>query len=210
MTVVNIDALRRAPLAREPFQYTVVPGFVTPEGVADARRDFPAVGSAGLLPLSETRYGAGFAALVQALRGGELEAAFSEKFDLDLAAHPMMITVRGHCRCGDGRIHTDSQSKLITGLLYLNGRWQPEGGRLRLLRGPDDLEDMIAEVPPDGGTLVAFRRSDRSYHGHRSYEGERRYVMFNWMVDARVRRRELIRHRVSARLKRWTGLRAAR
>ena len=34
-------------------------------------------------------------------------------------------------------------------------------GRLRLLRGADDLDDCAAEIAPLAGTMVAFRRSDR-------------------------------------------------
>jgi len=56
-------------------------------------------------------------------------------------------------------------------------------------------------VPPSGGTLATFRRSPRSYHGHEPYVGQRRYVMFNWMVDRSAWRRELARHRLSACVK---------
>ena len=71
-----------------------------------------------------------------------------------------MITVRGRSDGKDGRIHTDSATKIITLLLYLNPSWEA-AGRLRLLRGPDDLDDYAAEVPPLAGTMLAFRRSDR-------------------------------------------------
>ena len=59
-----------------------------------------------------------------------------------------------------------------------------------------------AEIPPVGGTLVALRRSDRSWHGHLPYEGERRCIMFNWMWSRNVREVERIRHRLSSRVKR--------
>jgi hypothetical protein len=72
---------------------------------------------------------------------------------------------------------------------------------LRLLRSPTDLDDMIGEVPPDLGTMIAFRRSDKSFHGHEPYEGVRRYVMINWMTNDFAAKRELLRHRVSARAK---------
>jgi hypothetical protein len=70
------------------------------------------------------------------------------------------------------------------------------------LRGRNDLEDYFAEVPPLDGTLVAFRRSGNSWHGHRPYEGERRYVMFNWMTRPSAALREVARHRLSAFAKR--------
>ena len=68
-------------------------------------------------------------------------------------------------------------------LIYFNDPWEAQGGRLRLLRSPTDLNDMIGEVPPDAGTMIAFRRSDNSFHGHEPYEGVRRYVMINWMTS---------------------------
>jgi hypothetical protein len=72
---------------------------------------------------------------------------------------------------------------------------------LRLLRGPDDLNDVIAEVPPELGTLIAFKRSDKSYHGHEPYVGVRRYVMVNWMSSGLAAQRELMRHKLSAQAK---------
>jgi hypothetical protein len=74
------------------------------------------------------------------------------------------------------------------------------------LRGPNDIDDMIAEVPPEAGTLIAFRRSSRSWHGHKPYDGVRRAIMLNWMIDAATARRELRRHAVSAGIKRLFGV----
>jgi SM-20-related protein len=109
--------------------------------------------------------------------------------------------VRSRCAAKDGRIHTDTPTKLITALIYFNDQWEASGGRLRLLRSPTDLDDMIGEVAPDLGTMIVFRRSDKSFHGHEPYKGVRRYVMINWMTSDFAARRELFRHRVSARAK---------
>jgi hypothetical protein len=201
MSLLDLDAFGDAPLTREPFEFVVVPGFLKSETVAAVRKDFPDISHAGLFPLSELSFGPSFAALIDEIRGRDVEAAFSDKFGVDLSGHPLMITVRGRCQRKDGRIHTDTGSKIVTVLLYLNEEWEAEGGRLRFLRGPNDLDDAVGEVPPNGGTLIAFRRSDRSYHGHKPYVGVRRYVMFNWMTDAKAMARELARHRMSARLK---------
>ena len=112
-----------------------------------------------------------------------------------------MVTVRGRCQQKDGRIHTDTETKIITLLIYMNQSWDMDTGRLRLLRNADNLDDMITEVPPEWGTLLAFRRSDNSYHGHKPFVGERRTVQLNWVTDAGVVEHELARHRMSARLK---------
>ena len=77
----------------------------------------------------------------------------------------------------DGKIHTDSKTKIITVLLYMNDKsWPSDTGRLRILRNGTDLEDYADEVEPAGGTLIVFKRSDKSWHGHHSYEGPRRAI----------------------------------
>lgn len=203
MPLLDLDALRKAPLARDPFSFAIVPGFVPAEAAAEVTADFPAIAHAGLLPPEAMRFGPRFRDLIEEIRGEPVARAFSEKFDIDLVGAPLMVTVRGHCQGKDGRIHTDSEAKLVTALLYFNESWEAEGGRLRLLRGPNDLEDAIAEVVPTAGTLVAFQRSENSFHGHKPFSGVRRYVMFNWMASTLAARRELARHRLSAHWKRW-------
>jgi len=202
MNVLQLDAFRRAPLCTDPFEYLVVRDFVAPAALSAVIRDFPPLCDTGLLPVAATHHGPAFAALVAEIESEALTREFSEKFGLALSPRQLLTTVRGRCAPKDGRIHTDSPSKLVTALLYLNDRWGAEGGRLRLLRGAHDIEDVVAEVPPDGGTLVAFRRTDRSYHGHTPYVGVRRYLMFNWMADRAAARRETLRHRLSATVKR--------
>jgi hypothetical protein len=200
--LLDLEALALAHLAREPFFYTVVPNFIRSSDAAAICEDFPAIADPGLLPVKATAYGHRFGALIRELQSEKVASAFSEKFDIDLAGRATMITVRGRCQEKDGRIHPDSEAKLVTALLYFNDTWDNQGGRLRLLRSPTDLSDMIAEVPPDSGTLVAFRRADNSYHGHEPYVGVRRYVMINWMASSFAAQRELMRHRISAQAKR--------
>ena len=202
MNMLDLEALARTPLTREPFDFMVVPNFIRPEAAVALKQDFPAIPYPGLLPVEATRPGPSFSTLVETLQSSELATAFSQKFGLDLLDRPMMITVRGQCDARDGRIHTDSETKVVTCLLYFNESWEESGGRLRLLRSPTDLNDVIAEVPPDFGTLIAFRRSDNSYHGHEPYVGPRRYVMFNWMATTFAARREILKHRLSAMVKR--------
>ena len=139
--------------------------------------------------------------LVAALTGPELTCAIAAKFAVDLGNRPTMLTVRGMGDEKDGDIHTDSETKIITLLLYMNPVWEHGEGRLRLLRGADDLDDYAREMVPLAGTMLAFRRSERSFHGHHPYIGPRRSLQLNWVTDAAVVRRELGRHRWSARLK---------
>lgn len=201
MPLLDLDLLAATPLVRAPFDHLIVPGFLTPEGIAAIDGSFPRIDAPGSFPTQALDYGAAFQDVLDALQGPEMTAAMAAKFEVDLSGRPTMVTVRGRCQARDGRIHTDSLTKIITVLIYMNDGWEAEGGRLRLLNGPDDLDDMVAEVPPQAGTLLAFRRSDNSWHGHKPFVGRRRSLQLNWVTDAGVVRHELARHRMSARLK---------
>ncbi len=202
MRHIDLAAFERTPLVEQPFDHLVVPRFLKPESLASLIADFPDTGHAGLAPLSEVRSQGAFAELIDEITSAELEQAFAAKYKLDLAPLPLMITVRSRARASDGRIHTDTESKVVTALVYLNQPWEAAGGRLRFLSDPHDLEAVLAEVPPDGGTLASFRRTGNSYHGHYPFEGPRRAIMFNWMTSELAMRRELGRHTLSARFKR--------
>lgn len=195
---IDIDSLRAAPVRRDPFPYLIVPNFVRAEALAGIEADYPQVTVPGSVPLPSLRYGEKFAQFMEDIRGPAMTTAIAEKFAIDLSRRPTTITVRGQCRAQDGQIHTDSTSKLITVLIYMNSRWQQTGGQLRLLRSPHDLNDMVAEVPPEQGTLLAFRNQPNAWHGHAPFTGERRVIQLNWVTSKGVVRREHIRHRISA------------
>src|SRR5439155_15583355 len=91
---------------------------------------------------------------------------------------------------------------IITVLLYLNPQWEQAGGRLRLLRSATDLDNYFEEVPPAEGTLLAFQRTDNSWHGHKPFIGERRVIQLNWVTGQWRERFEILRHRGSAWVKR--------
>ena len=130
--LLNLEALRRAPLVREPFNFTVVKDLVRPADAAAIRADFPVIENSGLSPVEATRYGPWFAELIKELRSEEAARAFFEKFGVNLVGRPQMITMRGRCAAKDGRIHTDTPTKLITVLIYFNEPWEAKGGRLRV------------------------------------------------------------------------------
>jgi hypothetical protein len=202
---IDLARFERTPLVREPFDHLVVPGFVPPEAASEAAACFPGPDLPGVLPAPSEPSTDAFGTLLRRLRSPAVTEAFAEKFGLELDPAALMITLRARTRPVDGRIHTDSETKVVTALIYLNSGWQDPGGRLRLLRGPNDLDDMVAEVPPEAGTLLAFRRSANSWHGHKPYDGVRRAIMLNWMVDAATARREVRRHAVSAGFKSLFG-----
>lgn len=199
--LLDLDAFAATPLEREPFPHLVVPRFLRAAAMAGLAEDFPRIDRPGSFPASTLSFGPRFAALIEALQGPAMRAAFAAKFAVDLEGRPTLVTVRGRAQAKDGRIHADSKSKLITVLLYMNAGWEAPGGRLRLLRRPDSLADYVAEVPPVEGTLIAFEVTPNSWHGHEPVEGERRVIQLNWVRDEKVARHEEARHRFSARLK---------
>ncbi|RTL71470.1 MAG: 2OG-Fe(II) oxygenase [Hyphomicrobiales bacterium] len=180
----------------------VVQGVLSPVDLAAVRADFPALPGPGLFPIASLVYGPVFQRLVGEVLTGKFETLIGRKFGLELGDKPLLVTIRGFSQQRDGRIHKDSKSKLLSGILYLNDIWDESGGRLRLLRQEGDIADFAVEVPPSGGTLVMFMRSENSWHGHLPYVGERRALMFTWMASKLAFQRELGRHSLSAIVKR--------
>jgi len=209
MGYLNIEAFRATPLKTDPYDYIVVPEFVRPERFREVTDDYPSVPGPGSHPLTELTIGERFQALLDEMNGSDFRHAVEEKFGMDLLSRPTMFTVRGECRATDGKIHTDSTTKLITVLLYMNEQWDKDGGRLRILKSGSDLNDYVEEVAPHGGTLLAFRRSDRSWHGHESFDGRRRAIQMNWVTDKSVVAREQGRHRISTTFKKLNPFRKA-
>ena len=195
---IDLDAFNAATLIREPFPFLMVPRFVKPDAMPAINADFPAVSHPGSFPLPTLDYGPAFAAFVAAIQGPEFTRAVEKKLALDLKGRPTMITARGQSAARDGQIHTDSRTKLVTVLIYMNNQWEAKTGRLRLLRGPDSLDDVIAEVPPDEGTLLIFKNEANAWHGFHAFEGPRRVIQLNWVTDIGVVKREQTRHRISA------------
>jgi SM-20-related protein len=209
--MLRIDRFEDTPLVQTPFKHLVVRDFVEPEALAAAQAAYPDVPGPGSHPPSSLEIAGEFKALMDALEGPGFRAAVERKFGIDLSGRPTMYTVRGFCRARDGKIHTDSKTKIITVLLYMNdAAWDSTGGRLRLLNSGDSLEDYFDEIEPAGGTLLVFRRADNSWHGHHPYEGPRRAIQMNWVTDASVVAKEQGRHGLSTGLKKLFGFAGAR
>ena len=199
---LRLDAFRSTPLVKEPFEHLIVSGFVDSTAIAAINADYPKISTSGSFPVDQVVFGPAFQTLLDELESDAFREAFEEKFGIDLADRPTVTTVRGRCDARDGKIHTDSTSKIITVLIYMNASWEQSGGRLRLLRSGTDLSDVITEVPPVAGTLLAFKRSDNSWHGHEPFAGERRVIQFNWLTSEGNRQIAMLRHHTSAAVKR--------
>ena len=203
--MLDLSKLAAAEFHSEPFEYLLVDDVLEADAKPAIIADFPPIEKTGSFPLSRLSYGPAFKQLTSELLGPDFAAAVSAKFSMDLSQYPTMLTVRGYCDGGsDGGIHTDSKDKVITVLLYLNPDWDNTGGRLRLLRSKN-LEDYVAEVPPTMGSLIIFKRSDRSWHGHKPFEGKRMSLQMNWVKSDAYLRKERFRHEVSSFVKGLVG-----
>jgi SM-20-related protein len=207
MIELDYARLTATPVATDPFPHVVVPGFVPPAILDAVLTDLPPLGKRGSFPIDSVRLGPYAAELMQAMEGPLLRATIERLFGLDLAGSPTMVTLRGWTSERDGRIHCDSLAKQVTVLLYLNREtdaWSRQEGCLRLLRGPDNLEDFAVEVPPVNGTLLVFPNGPTTWHGHRRFVGQRYSVQLNYMTTDDKARSEMRRHRISAFVKRLT------
>ena len=202
MPVLNLDTLGRTPLVIEPFEYCVVGSFIRPEALDRIEADFPHIEQGGSFPPSSLTYGPAFQELVDELLSLHTRDAFAQQFGMDLSNRPPTLTVRGCARSKDGKIHLDSKTKLITVLIYFNRHWDSPGGHLRLLRSPDDIEDIVAEVSPESGMMVAFRCRENAWHGHKPHNGPRRVIQLNWVVGEAAASRCHWRHGASSVVKR--------
>lgn len=200
--MLDFDRLAAARVEADPFAYVIVPQFILAQSRAAVEADFPQIVRSGSFPLGTLQYGPSFTALIAELTGPAMRALVEEKFAIDLGKRPVMVTVRGMCTARDGNIHTDSTTKLITMLLYVNRSWECERARLRLLRSADNLEDFAAEVPAEEATLVIFKNQPNAWHGFAPFHGQRRVIQVNWVTDESVVSREQARHSVSAFFKR--------
>jgi hypothetical protein len=208
MIELDYAKLAATPVATDPFPHVVVPHFVPPDSLHAVVADLPPLRKRGSFPVASVRLGPAAQALMDAMAGPTLRDTIARRFDLDLSRAPTMVTLRGWTDSRDGRIHCDSTAKRVTVLLYLNPEsdaWASQEGCLRLLRGPNDLEDYAVEVPPVNGTLLVFPNGPATWHGHKAFTGPRYSVQLNYMTTDAKARSELRRHRLSAFMKKLTA-----
>jgi SM-20-related protein len=201
-SLIDLDVIARATVFRDPYTYLVANNFLRPEAVGSLRQDFPLITKPGFLTVDDVVLSGRFKQLIEELEGPELTELLSNKFGRDLKPHPRLTTVRKFSQLKDGRIHTDGESKLATFLVYMNDEWSDDrAGRLRVLRGPADFDDMAAEISPVMGSAFGFLRSDNSWHGHKPFAGERRVVQVTWLRDAADLQRKKSRNTAAKFLK---------
>lgn len=196
-----------------PFPFLVAPNLLSPELADQLDRDFPNYRSAGFFPFDPDDCGPSINTLVAELTAPALADAIGARLGVpDLGNFPTLVTISRLLNRTHGNIHTDSRSKIVTALLYLNRDWpQTSGGCLRFLERIDDMNSLAApEVRPLFGTLAAFRRADNSFHGHLPHQGERRVIQVAWVTSEKEKLRKTKRGKVSRLVKMLSGLMSPR
>lgn len=200
-SLLNLNALRNAPVQTDPYPFFTVDQSILSDDVMNVIKDFPKIQDGGSFNLDDVKYGPQFDRLLKNLDTPEFRKILCDKFDVDVMDLPMMITLRGYSRQKDGRIHTDSKTKVLTILIYLNEEWTAETGKLRVLRSKDDMEDYVAEIVPGPGTLLAFKVTDNGWHGYPAFEGKRQSIQINFLTGEGANRKHRFFHGLSAKLK---------
>ncbi len=201
--------------ARAPFAYLIATGTVDEDARIALRDGFPASKQAGFIPHEPAHCGDELNRLIAEITAPAFAETLGDRLGVaGMSRFPVLVTICTRLNKRHGTIHTDSRSKIASALLYLNDAWVPgSAGSLRLLANDSDIESLLTpEIPPLYGTLVAFRRSDTSFHGHLPFEGERRVIQFAWLADRdaferKTRRGHMQRlfKRVFGPLDRWLG-----
>ena len=210
MPLLDIRRLDRADtiVAAEPFRFLVARGQLEDAARPALIAAFPRYRAAGFFPYQAADCGPALRALVEELLAPGFADAFGRHIGIaGLGACPALVTLCDRLNRRHGTLHTDSRAKVATALLYFNAEW-PHGsaGCLRLLAGGGDIDAvLLPEIPPLYGTLVAFARSDASWHGHLPYEGPRKVLQVAWLADEGALRRKRRRGAFSRWLKRLAG-----
>ena len=170
-----------------------------PEHIID---DFPNITSGGSYPVNDLVAGP-LKELVAELEGREFKNILENKLNVDLKDAQVITTLRGFSRLKDGQIHTDSKTKILTVLLYLNPNWDSNIGNLRLLNENNNLNNYIKEISSSFGNLVAFKVTENCWHGFEPFEGKRLSIQLNYVYPDAFKTHSL-RHTVSSFFKRLT------
>lgn len=201
--LLDLNAIDSARVKTTPYPYFTVDRVINDAALPAVLEAFPNIDMGGSFNLDDVAIAPDFQQFLDSIDSPEFRHLIHDKLGVDVSDRPMMMTLRGYSRKKDGRIHTDSKTKLVTVLIYLNPDWSAKNGRLRVLNSADDLNDYVEEIAPGPGTMIAFRITDNCWHGYPSFEGTRRSIQINFLASEQANRKHRFFHRLSAKLKAW-------
>ena len=197
--LIDLNSIKSAPVDDTFFPFFSVPNCIVDHGKSISK-EFPDLEKGGSYPSNLPGLSDKIKQLISEIESDAMKEVLSEKFKVDLSNTEFITTLRGYSRMKDGKIHTDSKSKVLTFLLYLNEEWNNEKGLLRMLKNDFDLEDFIREIPASFGSLVVFKVTENCWHGFHPVEGKRLSMQMNYVKKESAASHK-IRHGLSSFLK---------
>ena len=199
---LNLKKIQESEVQKDYFPFFMVnDSFLEDVDSSQLVEDFPDISEGGSFPVDHNS-GQNIKDLINELEGPEFRKLLEEKFNVELKNKPAVTTLRGYSRLKDGKIHTDSNTKTVTVLLYLNQNWNENEGHLRLLKDSEDMNSYIEEVPCTLGSMVGFKVTKNCWHGFQPYEGKRLSLQLNYISSQSLGLHNA-RHRISAFFKRF-------
>ena len=200
--MLNFELIKKAEINSEFYTFfTVQDVFLNKEDHNRITKDFPSINKGGSFPSDSVSYGKSIQSLIDSLEGDQMRAILENKFQVDLKDKPVVSTFRGYSRMKDGKIHSDSKTKIITVLLYLNENWDESIGLLRMLKEKDNIDNYIIEIPASMGSMVAFKVTNNCWHGFIPFEGKRCSIQLNYLYTEALSQHNF-RHKLSSFFKR--------
>jgi hypothetical protein len=172
------------------------------------RDPFPFMVAHGQLPDDPDECGPTVNRVIADLTSPAFASAVGERLGIaDLGQYPTLVTICRLLNKRHGTIHTDSRSKIVTALIYLNAQWPDSSdGCLRFLHSIDDIDSMVApELIPLYGEIAVFKRCENSFHGHLPFEGERKVIQVAWLTSEDEKLRKTKRGKFSRAFKKLFG-----
>ena len=204
-SILKLDALKNAEVSHTPYPYFIVENALADSEVQAVIQDFPKIEQGGSYNIEDVEIKPNFDRFLKSLDTPEFRQILTDKFDVNVMEHPMMVTLRGYSRQNDFCIFIDSKSKLLTVLIYLNESWDAPNGRLRILNNDNDINNYVTEINAGPGSLVAFKVTDNGWHGYIPYEGQRQSIQINFLTSEKANAKHKFFHGLSAKMKKIFG-----
>src|ERR1044072_174510 len=114
LSLVNVEAVRSAPISHEPYDYFLGSGILKEEAVPELKRDFPEIEKPGYLAVDEVGLKGRFKTLIEELESPEFTEEISKKWGEAMHPYPRLPPNMKRPRPKYGPIHTDGPSKVMT------------------------------------------------------------------------------------------------
>src|SRR5215210_5799841 len=93
LSLVNVEAVRGAAQAKEPYDYFLGSGLLKEEAIPELKRDFPSIDKPGYLTVDEVALKGRFKTLIEELESPEFTEVISRKWDRDMHPFPRLTTI---------------------------------------------------------------------------------------------------------------------